>query len=310
MVSVYSMTASFCRKTLQHKSHVKNLHQPYPCTRVAFHNGFSSIQTQCTGSSSNPSTLEQAMSEISEGIRQGTVAVGSGDLVAAFLEHMANKSDIGDVKFAPTSFSVESELKMLGLPRDSEAQLVDVFVDQADRLHVVDGEVSYIVGTGQNGPQVGQPDIPAVQRMAGTASRIIILTYQTGDISSTRLSGQLPILIEGDDLEWEECAEEVDDMFLGDGEITRRSNNEEANCRGMPDPVITSDGNMILDVAFYNDLRLYGESVPYRDITRAIEGIEGVVVSGLVHCSSRYKDSIIVHQVHGDDMKLTTTHIP
>lgn len=306
MASVHSINVSLCRKTLHSMSHVNNLH---PCTRVTLHRSLSSFQIQCAGSRSNPSTFEEAVSEISDGIRKGTVAVGSGDLVAAFLEHMAEKRDIGHVKFAPTSLSVESEIKMLGLPRDSEALWADVFIDQADQVHVTDGIVSYIVGTGQNGPQVGQPDIPVVQKMAGAARKIILLTHQSGDITSTRLSGQLPILIEGDELEWEECAEEVDDMFLGDGEITRRSNNEEANCRGMPDPVITSDGDMILDVAFYKDLRLYGESVPYRDITRAIEGIEGVVVSGLVQCSSKYKDSITIYQVLGDDRKLITTYI-
>lgn len=273
---------------------------------------YSTIQRQCTGSDSNPCTLQEAMSEISAEIRQGIVAVGSGDLVAAFLEHMAERNDIGDVRFAPTSLSVESELKMLGLPRASEMEKIDVFVDQADHVHVVDGEVSYIVGTGENGPQVGQPDIPLVQRVAGSAPMLVLLTHLQGDITSTRLSGQLPILIEGDELEWEEYAEGIDDIFLGDGEITRRSNSEDANTRGMPDPVITSDGNMILDVAFYKDLRLYGQSVPYSDIARAVEGVDGVVVTGLVQCQSRDKESITVHQIHTDDATtciLQTTHV-
>ena len=306
MASVAMMRVSHCRVT-RIKGHVHKCHKGLGNRHSLWmrdaHRGMnSSIQRKCTGSDSNACTLHEAMSEISAEIRQGIVAVGSGDLVAAFLEHVATRDDIGDVKFAPTSLSVESELKMLGLPRVSELGKVDVFVDQADHVHVVDGEVSYIVGTGENGPQVGQPDIPLVQRVAGSAPRVILLTHQRqGDITSTRLSGQLPILIEGDELEWEEYAEEIDDIFLGDGEITRRSNSEDANTRGMPDPVITSDGNMILDVAFYKDLRLYGQSVPYSDIARAVEGVDGVVVTGLVQCQTQDKESITVHQIHTDD---------
>lgn len=267
------------------------------------------IQRQCMGSSA--SDLQKVMSEVSQGIGQGTIAVGSGDLVAAFLEYLADQDDIGDVQFVPTSLSVESELKMLGLPKVSEAEHVDMFVDQADSVQVMGGDVYYIIGTGVNGPQVGQPDIPKVQQLARTASRVVLLTHHQGDIMSTRLSGQLPILIEGDELEWEEYAEEIDDVFLGDGEITRRSNNEDANTRGMPDPVITSDGHMILDVAFYNDLRLFGESVPYLDLVRTIEGIDGVICTGLVHCSSQCKKSITVHQIGGDPIACTlaTTHV-
>ena len=120
-----TINASLGRKTLHMSPHVvvvNNLRRQYVCARDTSHRRTSSFKRQCTRSDSNPTTLREAMSEISDGIRQGTVAVGSGDLVAAFLEHMADRDDIGDVTFAPTSLSVESELKMLGLPRVSEAQ--------------------------------------------------------------------------------------------------------------------------------------------------------------------------------------------
>lgn len=266
---------------------------------------FLSVRQCIDGSGSDPCTLEDVMSEVASDVvgvgPLGTVGVGSGDLVAAFLEYLANeKADVvGNMRFVPTSLSVESELKMLGLPIAPVTKDVDIFVDQADHVHVMDSDVYYIVGTGENGPQVGQPDVPTVLQVASTAPRITLLCKGAG--LSSRLSGQLPIFIEGDEVEWEEYAEEIDDIFLGDGEVTRRSNSEDANTRGMPDPVITSDGNMILDVAFYKDLRLFGESVPYTDIIRAIEMVDGVVCTGLIRCSAATQEILVVHQVNMSD---------
>lgn len=74
----------------------------------------------------------------------------------------------------------------------------------------------------------------------------------------------------------------VDDTFLGDAEVMRRSHSAEANTRGYPDPVITKEGNMILDLFFYEDFKLFGESVDYDTFQSTLMKIPGVVSSGVV----------------------------
>jgi ribose 5-phosphate isomerase len=69
---------------------------------------------------------------------------------------------------------------------------------------------------------------------------------------------------------------------LGDAEVMRRSHSAEANTRGYPDPVITKDGYMILDLFFYSDFKLFGESVDYETFESTLIKIPGVVSSGLV----------------------------
>jgi ribose 5-phosphate isomerase A len=228
------------------------------------------------------------------------IGVGSGDLVAEFLRASSiiieDRSLGSKVAFVPTSLSAASELKMLDLKvkNVATAEHVNVFVDQPDQVHVVDPfNVYYVVGSGDNGLQIGQPDIKLVQKAAQSSTQWCLLTHYQGDVRSARLSGQLSVLIDGDELEWEECAEEVDDIFLGDAEITRRSNSENANTRGFPDPVITSENNMILDVLFYEDFRLYGQSEPYEIILDEMLGIEGVVTTGLIGPS---KKPVVINQ--------------
>jgi ribose 5-phosphate isomerase A len=95
----------------------------------------------------------------------------------------------------------------------------------------------------------------------------------------------MAIVIESDD--WEETAEEIDDLFLGDAEVARRSFDPDANPRGGQSPVVTGNMHMILDVAFYEGLKLIGKPVSYEEIIQEIENVPGVVAIGLVTGASR-----------------------
>jgi ribose 5-phosphate isomerase A len=98
-----------------------------------------------------------------------------------------------------------------------------------------------------------------------------------------RLSGDVPIAIEGQDDTWEDIAECLDDIFLGDAELRRRSFDPSANPRGGSSPVVTDEGLMLIDVQFCEGLKLFGDaSAPYKEITREIESVHGVVAHGLV----------------------------
>jgi len=214
------------------------------------------------------------------------VGVGSGELVTWFCDKCSVAqpgTKERDFVYRPIgSESIKQELRLLSLPIDEE-RLVDVLVVEADEVDdSSEDEIWWIAGRGYNGPQASVVDLQAVRDAVNSCRNVVVLT-RSG--VGQRLGGQLPVAIEGDELEWEEIAEEVDDLLVTDAEITRRSNREEANTRGMPDPVIgkTRDGasTMLLDVAFYDGLRLMGEEIPYETLRREIEIIPGVVAAGL-----------------------------
>lgn len=96
------------------------------------------------------------------------------------------------------------------------------------------------------------------------------------------LDGELPVIIEGDETTWEETAEELDDLFLGDAEVRRRSFLPDAGPRGGDAPVVTPEGHYVLDIQFYEGLKLYGEDAEYREIAAEIEKVPGVVTHGLI----------------------------
>jgi ribose 5-phosphate isomerase A len=99
-----------------------------------------------------------------------------------------------------------------------------------------------------------------------------------------RLGGKVPVAIDADPDTWEETAEELDDIFLGDAELWRRSFNESANPRGGDNPVVTAEGHMLIDIQFYPDkgIQLFGETADYHEVAHEIESVPGVVAHGLV----------------------------
>lgn len=64
--------------------------------------------------------------------------------------------------------------------------------------------------------------------------------------------------------------------------LRRRSYEEGASPRGGDTPYITAEGNMILDITFYDGLKLYGERAEYSKIVEEIMHVPGVQAVGLV----------------------------
>jgi ribose 5-phosphate isomerase A len=54
-----------------------------------------------------------------------------------------------------------------------------------------------------------------------------------------------------------------------------------ANPRGGEDPLVTEEGYTIIDVRFYEGLKLFGEDAEYSAIAAEINTVEGVVTHGL-----------------------------
>jgi ribose 5-phosphate isomerase A len=185
------------------------------------------------------------------------------------------------VRCIPSSDVSASEAAFLGVPLTTVEDVdgnVDMMVDVADELDLE--TLSYIVGRGENGPQANQPSLPRVRQLLNTARECVVVV----DIArrGRRLGGSFPILIDADEEVWEDIAEELDDIFIGDAEIRRRSINPDAGPRGGNSPVITTDGNMVLDVQFIDGLKLFGEDESYDKIIAEIESVDGVLEHGLV----------------------------
>lgn len=72
-----------------------------------------------------------------------------------------------------------------------------------------------------------QPQLPRARALATKAEAYVVIADASNIVP--RLNCSLPIAIESDG--WEDTAEELDDMFLGDGEIWRRPAEGTANPR-------------------------------------------------------------------------------
>lgn len=178
-----------------------------------------------------------------------------------------------------------SEAAFHGVPLTSIADyagndlVINVMVDVANELDTEN--LSYIVGRGENGPQAGQPSLPRLRQLLDYTN-LHVAVVERPENCTTRLGGHIPVLIDGDEQTWEGTAEELDDIFLGDAEIRRRSLNPDAGPRGGDSPVVTSDGHSVLDIQFYDGLKLFGEDASYKAIQDEIESVAGVVAHGLV----------------------------
>lgn len=211
------------------------------------------------------------------------IGIGTGVAVNEYLREISER--LGDGRLSgvsiPSSDVSASEAAFLGVPLTTIEDVngnVDLMVDVADELDLEN--LAYIVGRGDNGPQANQPSLPRVRQLLEKARvRVVVV-----DIAKTgrRLGGSVPVLIEANEDIWEDIAEELDDIFIGDAEIRRRSVNPDAGPRGGNSPVITTDGNMVLDVQFLEGLKLFGKDEIYDRIVAEIETVDGVLEHGLV----------------------------
>ena len=170
-------------------------------------------------------TIESLFCDADNSDRTPIIGLGTGDLVAQLLQHVAETKP--NLVFYPTSPSTKSELSLHPeLSIDETASTVDIFVDQADQVDASGDEVWWTVNQGNNGPQVSLVDVPALKAAVSLSKKVVLLT-RSRTTTGARLGGQLPVIIQGDEIEWEEIAEEVDDLFVTDAEITRRSHQED-----------------------------------------------------------------------------------
>lgn len=154
-------------------------------------------------------------------VRSGqTVALGAGPLTALATEYIGRLLSSGrlqDVRALPTCALAASEAAFHGVPCAVTQQArPDVLIEQPDRLDN-DAQLSYV--TGQSSTP-SQPDLRRAQELRESAARVVLVAMPGTVGNGEGLSGSVPVLVPA--AEWEEIAEDLDDLFLGDATVWRR----------------------------------------------------------------------------------------
>ena len=193
---------------------------------------------------------------VSSGARVG---IGAGPMVSLVLAEIHDRladSRLDDVQAVPTGTLTAKEAAVAGVPVTSleNVPAVDVCVLQADEAVTYRSEkspgIAAIVGREQ---RPVQPDLILTRKVIRKSVKVVLLVPALGD--PVPLGGSVPVAIVGGQSEWEECAEELDDIFLGDADVWRRGAEVEANPRGGKTPYLSADGvHTIVDLRFNDPL--------------------------------------------------------
>mmetsp|Transcript_14440 Transcript_14440/g.31279 ORF Transcript_14440/g.31279 Transcript_14440/m.31279 type:complete len:294 (+) Transcript_14440:62-943(+) len=216
---------------------------------------------------------------VSPGIKLG---LGSGELVNLAIEEIGSRlagGRLSSVVAVPTCDAAASAAAFHGLPLSSLEQVagkVDVMFEEVDQL---DRAANAAIKGVRSEPQ--QPQLVAARQLAGKADKVVVLVDEVQVVE--RLRGTLPVVVDSE--AWEETAEELDDIFIGDAELWRRPATGTATPRGGDNPYLSPEGHHIIDVRFEGSppsFKLFGEQQSYASISEEVMGVEGVVTHGLL----------------------------
>ncbi|PNH06731.1 Ribose-5-phosphate isomerase A [Tetrabaena socialis] len=243
-----------------------------------------------------------ALTFVDRFVPNGTVlGLGPGDMSTMVIQEVGRRLASGSLKGVsgvPACDVAAHEAAFHGVPLLPESSAAQVLVADADMLDA-DANAALLGCTWV--PR--QPDIPRLLAVAAQAPRLVLLTDSSRVVK--RLNGALPVWLDAEG--WEESAEElvgvggeggrrvtqgqgaqkpvaVDDIFLGDAELWRRPSSveDEQDPRGGDYPYVSASGHSIVDIRFYEGLKLYGEDEPYGKIVEEMAGVVGLVAHGLV----------------------------
>lgn len=90
---------------------------------------------------------------------------------------------------------------------------IDVMFAAVDEIDVLSPSLGFIFG------RSAEPTQPQIPRFKGVArkAKVFVALLDTEEKAVARLGNELPVVIEED--EWEETAEEIDDIVVGEAEI-------------------------------------------------------------------------------------------
>jgi hypothetical protein len=116
------------------------------------------------------------------------VALGTGEVIGDILAELARRQTAGalhGVRCVPSSDAAAAEAALHGVPLTTlpdAGGTVDIVIDVADQLDCSDGELTYIVGRGNNGPQAGLASLPRLRRLFSRATHHVVMATEENTV--------------------------------------------------------------------------------------------------------------------------------
>ncbi|KAK4491532.1 hypothetical protein RD792_002284, partial [Penstemon davidsonii] len=212
-----------------------------------------------------------------------SIGLGSGRASGFAIQYLGRQllsGAIKDIIGIPTSVGSASEAAKAGVPlgqyRDSSK--IDLAFDDADVVEIE--TLAAVIGRQkmQDGESFIQEKVNTLVNYAlqtilkAAGKRVLIVAekqYRSG------VDGSIPVLINS--VNWLETAEEIDDIFLGDAEVWRRSSvGYAAGPLGGDFPLVTKEGHNVLDVIFTSPILTLAE------VADNLDQVNGVVEHGVI----------------------------
>lgn len=215
------------------------------------------------------------------------IGLGQGKLPGAIVQSIAEETD-GNVVVIPTSARAAAEAALHGMRIGNlvDHPTPDVSFAVADEIDQVEGSLPAICGRFDGEIHV---DILGERNVAMASKKHIVLVEAINVVE--KLGGSVPVVIPLQN--WEDVAEELDDLFLGIAEIRRHPTRGTSDPRGGPNPYFNDAGQTVVDVVF--EQHIY--CTPF-ELAEMIEGVPGVLGHGLL------LDCIdTAYAVQGDEVK-------
>ncbi len=198
---------------------------------------------------------EAAVNEVTSNM---IVGLGSGSTAAIMIKTLANKikeGELKEIKGVPTSFQSEVLALELGIPLIDLVSVdqIDLAIDGADEVNP-----AYQLIKGGGACHVRE------KLVASKANKLLIVVDQTKLVKN--LNEEFPLPVEVLPSAWKQVKDVIEDM---DAKCKLRMAEKKAG------PVVTDEGNLILDVLFNG-----GINKP-KEIELQINNIPGVLENGL-----------------------------
>ena len=257
--------------------------------------------------------------QVTSGMRVGVTAGAVVSCVLAEIHERVADGRLRDVVAVPADALAAKEAAVAGVPvspflMNDDGKLrpraVDVLAMQPDELAVnANGEIEAVFGRRR---RPTQPDLVTARAMLAEAKVVALLaTHSDGKpienhtalfaneaeppASFRPLGGSVPVAMRFQDKDaFEEDAEELDDLFLGDAEVWRRGAELDANPRGGKNPYVSPCGTQtIVDLCFNDPLAkppsrwaagfvLFGETASASRVAAELASLDGVAAHGIV----------------------------
>ncbi|KAJ4976895.1 hypothetical protein NE237_002001 [Protea cynaroides] len=206
---------------------------------------------------------------IKSGMRVGLGSGHASCLAIEYLGRQLKEGTLKDIVGIPMSLFSGSEAANAGIPLDQyqESSQIDFAFNDADIME--EGTLVAIIGRRKWQGSESIIQEKSIVEGAGKLAFIVIERQYTGHVD-----GSVPVLVHT--YNWMQTAEEIDDLFLGDAEVWRRSASGLAGPLGGDFPLTTRDGHNVLDLIFTSPILNLAE------VAESLNKIDGVVDHGIV----------------------------